>query len=165
MPLPQICKTWSAFGNPDLLYHSQGPTWIWKTMLSLYRQQWHTRPNFKCLWQPPCLVRSSFPSGKKFSSVGLFIYPWEEGITKDNLLAIRYPSSPLPPSSGHLSQTLSAERVPPRSECEEYIQLFEYIGHECSFGHSIISIFSFMKIFRHSSVLSLFDRIYSNIRS
>ena len=95
----------------------------------------------------------------------LFIYPWEEGITKDNLLAIRYPSSPLPPSSGHLSQTLSAERVPPRPECEEYIRLFEYIGHKCSFGHSIISIFSFMKIFRHSSVLSLFDRIYSNIRS
>ena len=36
-------------------------------------------------------------------------------------------------------------------ECDEYIQIFEYIGHEYIFGHSFVSIFLL--------------RIYSDIRS
>ena len=37
------------------------------------------------------------------------------------------------------------------SECDEYIRIFEYIGHEYIFGHSFVSIFLL--------------RIYSDIRS
>ena len=44
--------------------------------------------------------------------IWLYIYPWEEEMTKDEMLAIRYPSSPLPPPTGHFGQTLSVEGDP-----------------------------------------------------
>ena len=44
--------------------------------------------------------------------IWLYIYPWEEGMTKVEMPAIRYPSSPLLPPSGHFGQTLSVAGDP-----------------------------------------------------
>ena len=60
-------------------------------------------------WNSP-FVGQNFP-WEEIQLNCLYIYPWEEGMTKDKFLAIRYPSSPLPLPSGHFGQTLT-ERDP-----------------------------------------------------
>ena len=44
--------------------------------------------------------------------IRLYLYPWEEGINKDNILTNGYPSSLLPPPAGHFGQTSSVKRDP-----------------------------------------------------
>ena len=60
-----------------------------------------------------CLLQIGISSeSTRFAWSGFIIYSWEEGINKNNILANRYPSSPLPPPSGHSGQTLSVKRDP-----------------------------------------------------
>ena len=54
-------------------------------------------------------------------------------------------------------------------ECDKYIQIFEYIGHEYLFGHLFVPIFLCVKfvcmnIFGHSFVSLLECKSYMNIR-
>ena len=46
--------------------------------------------------------------GRKIQLTWLYIYPWEEGIIKDDILVIGYPSPP----SGHFGNTSSVKRDP-----------------------------------------------------
>ena len=46
------------------------------------------------------------------------------------------------------------------TECDEYIQIFKYIGHEYIFGHSFVSIF-LLRIYSdiHSCQICLYEYI------